>query len=78
MTTVTWPIIIEIPAKFRVTCTEEFVATDTLTENDEEFITINTFATKGEKFAATTALADSESHVNVELAATKRSKILTN
>ena len=66
------------PNQILVTCTEEFVATDTLTENDEELITVNTFATKGEKFDATNALADSESHVNVELAATKESKILTN
>jgi hypothetical protein len=66
-----------VPKQILVTCTEEFVTTDTLTDNDEEFITVNTFATNGEKFDATTALADSKSHVNVELAATKKSKILT-
>ena len=65
------------PKQILVTCTEEFVTTDTLTDNDEEFITVDTFATNGEKFDATTALADTKSHVNVELAAINKSKIQT-
>jgi hypothetical protein len=65
------------PEQILVTCTEEFVTTDTLTDNDEEFITIDTFATNGEKLDATTTLADTKSHVNVELAAINKSKIKT-
>ena len=65
------------PNQILVTCTEEFVNTDTLVDNNEEFINVNTFATNGEKFDATTALADSKSHVNVELAARNKPEIKT-
>jgi hypothetical protein len=53
------------------------VTTDTLTDDDEELTATDTFATNGEKFDAATALADTKSHVNVELAAINKSKIQT-
>ena len=65
------------PKQILVTYTEEFVATDTRTDNDEELTAVNTFATNGKKFDATTALADTKSHVNVELTETNKSKIKT-
>jgi hypothetical protein len=65
------------PKQILVTYTEEFVAIDTLTDNDEELTAVNTFATNGKKFDATTALANTKSHVNVELAAINKSKIQT-
>jgi hypothetical protein len=65
------------PQQILVTCTEEFVTTETLKDNDEELIAADTFANNGERFDAATALAATKSHVNVELAETNKSEIKT-
>ena len=56
------------PKQILVTCTEEFVTTDTLTYNDEELTVANILATNGKKSDAAIALAATKSDVNVELA----------
>jgi hypothetical protein len=56
------------PKQILVTCTEEFVTTDTLTDDNEELTVADIFATNGEKSDAAIALAATKSDVNVELA----------
>jgi hypothetical protein len=56
------------PKQILVTYTEEFVTTDTLTDNDEELNAADIFATNGEKVDAATVPAATKSHVNAGLA----------
>jgi hypothetical protein len=58
----------QVPKQILVTCTEELVTTDTLTDNDKELTAADIFATNGEKFGAATVLAATKSDVNVDLA----------